>query len=120
MKLVLDFPPSSNRYWRSTVRGGRVHVYKTDEAKAYQAKAYWMARKQNHTILDGPVIVRGTIYFPNKRGDLTNRIKVLEDAIQGAAYHDDKQVVRIDISKAIDRENPRVELDITNAVEDSS
>ena len=116
MNLTLPFPPSANRYWRSKIVNSRVSVYKTTEARAYQELAYWTAKQQGAKPLKGPVILRGTIFFPNKRGDLSNRIKVVEDALQGAAYVNDSQVVRIDLSKAIDKSDPRVELEILEAV----
>ena len=112
MNLILNLPPSANRAWRHT--NGR--TYMTREAKAYKELTYWKAKQQGAKPLEGPVILRGTIYFPNQRGDLSNRIKVLEDALQGAAYVNDSQVVRIDLSKAIDKKNPRVELEILEAI----
>ena len=116
MKLVLPFPPSMNRLWRTTIRAGFAHTYTSQEAKAYKELCFWTAKQQWAKVLTGDVIMRGTIYFPNKRGDLTNRIKILEDALEGACYENDRQVVRIDISRAIDKEDPRVELDISEAI----
>ena len=116
MNLTLPFPPSSNRYWRSTVRAGFVRTYKSKEAKEYSALAYWTAKQQCGDPLEGDVIVRGVIYFPDRRGDLDNRLKVLLDALEGAAYTNDKQVVRIDVAKDYDKERPRVELEVTNAI----
>jgi len=116
MKLVLPFPPSANRYWRSTVRAGFVRTYKSKEAKEYSTRAYWEARQQMQEPFTGEVVVRGTIYFPNKRGDLDNRLKVLLDSLEGAAYNNDSQIVRIDVSKDYDKADPRVELEITEAI----
>ena len=111
MRLVLPLPPSANRYWRT----GKGRTYVSREARAYKELAYFTALQQGARPLDGDVILRGTIYFPNRRGDLSNRVKIVEDSLQNACYHNDSQVVRIDFSRAIDKADPRVELDITEA-----
>lgn len=116
MNLTLPLPPSANRYWRTTVRAGFPHTYVSPEAKQYKALAYWTAKKQGAEPLDGEVIVRGTVYFPNRRGDLDNRTKILLDALEGVAYHDDKQVWGIQWSRETDKTNPRVELEIVRRV----
>ena len=115
MKLTLPFPPSSNRYWRTTVRGGWPHTYVSQEARQYRALAYWQARQRGAQPLDGEIRIKGVLYFPDRRGDLSNRIKVLEDALQGACYHDDKQLVELHWFRAIDKQNPRVEIEILEA-----
>ena len=112
MNVILPLPPSANRLWRYA--NGRAYV--TREARAYKELCYWTAKKQGANPLDGPVILRGTVYFGRKNGDLTNRIKILEDALEGACYHNDSQVVRIDLAKGYDKEQPRVELDVLEAI----
>jgi crossover junction endodeoxyribonuclease RusA len=101
--LILNVPPSANLYWRDRVvvpkRGGKpfVHRYLTDEAKEYKhgtkIRAYahgWRPiRKPQDVILDV------TWYRSKNQGDLSNRLKVLEDALQGVAYDNDSQVAEI-------------------------
>lgn len=106
--IVLPFPPSANRYWRSAARGGRAMVYKSAEAKAYAAAVD--ALDIEHVALVGPVSVEASFYFPSLRGDLDNRIKVLLDVLQGIAYADDRQVHALCAVRRLDRENPRVEV----------
>lgn len=89
--FTLPYPPSANRYWRFTRQG----IYVSAEAKHYKQQAAQMARSEGVTVLDGAVILRLDVYAPRKAGDLSNRIKVLEDALNGVAYHDDAQVVEI-------------------------
>lgn len=86
--LVLPFPPSANRYWRSAPGRGMVP---SSEALEY---------KRRLAILLGgrlPLVgkIRGTTYVhrPRAVGDLKNVDKVLDDAVEGFLWLDDKQIV---------------------------
>ena len=59
---------------------------------------------------EGPVGVSAIVYFPNRRGDLDNRLKPVLDALQGVAYSDDRQIVAINAVRQIDKDSPRVEV----------
>jgi len=110
MRLVLEYPPSANEYWKPAVRRGLVPSHK---ALKYRERVRWAARKQlglRVKPLEGPVVLSLTVYRPRRAGDLSNRIKVLEDALQGIAYEDDDQVAEIHALRLEDKANPRVEL----------
>ena len=109
--LTLPYPPSANRYWR-TFRGMTVV---SPEARAYKANARLRALAQGVRPLDGPVRLVLRVYRPRKAGDLSNRIKVLEDALCGVAFEDDDQVVAIEATRLDDKENPRVEIEVMEA-----
>lgn len=104
--LTLPFPPSSNRYWR-VFRG---HAVKSAEARAYQEAVFYTARGVEP--LEGDLSIALRFFRPAKRGDLDNRIKQLCDSLQGIAYHDDKQIARLEAERFDDKKNPRVEVTI--------
>lgn len=104
--LSLPYPPSANRYWRS-FRGTTVV---SSEAKQYKRDVALLAGGTEP--FEGDVILCLDVYRARKAGDLSNRIKVLEDALQGIAYIDDKQVVEIHARRFDDARNPRVEVTI--------
>lgn len=112
--LSVGFPPSANRYWRHkvirTAKGPQVQTYVSKEAKDYKRDVEEKARAAGIEMVEGDVILRLDVYRPRKAGDLSNRIKVLEDSLQGIAYHDDNQVVQIIARRFDSKENPRVEL----------
>ena len=60
----------------------------------------------------GPVALRITFYRNRKGADIDNLLKSLMDGLNGVAYGDDVQVVRVEMDKRLDRKNPRVELEI--------
>lgn len=112
MKITLPYPPSANRYWRAfrgrTVVSAEARSYKRQVAKACKAAGFTEP-------LAGEVAISVIVYRPILRGDLGNRLKVLEDALNGFAWHDDEQVSRIYMERHLDRKEPRVEVEVTAA-----
>jgi crossover junction endodeoxyribonuclease RusA len=100
IRLILPPPVSSNRYWR--IFRGRVVV--SAEAKTYRAEVAMKARAKGiMTPLEGPVSVHVALcpemtakgLASKTRLDLDNCIKVALDALQGVAFANDKQVVKL-------------------------
>lgn len=97
IRLILPAPVSANRYWR--IFGGR--VVKSAEARSYRAEVQIKAR--DVTPLDGPVSVHIALcpemtakgVASKTRLDLDNCLKVALDALQGIAFNNDKQVVKL-------------------------
>lgn len=97
--LRLDYPVSANRYWR-TFRGRTV---RSSEADAYKDGVRRIAWQAGLMALTDPVEVRVTLHpkltkrsaASRTRMDLDNCIKVTLDALNGVAYRDDSQVVRL-------------------------
>lgn len=110
--VVLPMPPSANRYWRHW--GVRPVV--SPEALAYKAQVGLLCLACGlHRPFLGPVALDVQVHRAQKSGDLSNRIKVLEDALQGHAYLDDDQVVEIHARRHDDPEDPRVVVTVTPA-----
>ena len=110
MKIVLPFPPSSNRYYRSF----RGRVVKSQEARDYQRTVVHLTAGDalDGFPLTGAVGLQLNFYRPQRRGDLDNRIKVLVDALQGILYSDDKQVSELHAYLHDDKQNPCVEVNV--------
>ena len=112
MTITLPVPPSANVYWR-LFRGRNVV---SAEARAYKNDAAWLARAAGMAEpLTGDVALTVRWYRERKAGDLSNRLKILEDALQGVAYVNDSQIVRIVAERYDDKRNPRVEVEVTPA-----
>lgn len=105
--LILPYPPSSNRYWRKTNTG---RVYVSEEARSYREQAAWLAKIAGAELMTGALMMTLRIFRPRKVGDSSNRIKVLEDALQGVLYKNDSQIVEHHIYRFDDKTNPRVEV----------
>ena len=99
MKLHLPYPVSNNNNARMV--NGRVLTSKA--AKAYKADVGWLARVAKCPLLEGDVSVNVFLHpkmnldgSANKnRHDLDNVFKVLFDALNGIAWKDDRQIIRL-------------------------
>lgn len=112
IRVVLPLPPSVNSFWRSVpVRSGRAaKVLISEEARRWKTRAMLAAIAQCRTCFECDVEVEAVVYFADRKRDLDNVCKPTLDILQKRAYRNDRQVVRMEWRKAIDRTNPRVEL----------
>ena len=106
VSFTLPYPPSANRYWRSY----RGRVVKSEEARAYQQEAGWIAKASGFDCTKSDVAITVKVYRPQKSGDLDNFLKVTLDSLKGIIYDDDKQVKVIHAERYDDKKNPRVDL----------
>lgn len=114
MKLVLPYPVSANRYWRSFVPKGwdRAVVAVTKEAKAYKEECGWRARAAGAKPVSGCVEMRLRLVPANKVCmDLDNALKVTIDALKGIVYADDAQVYKI-VAERVDADPTGARLEV--------
>lgn len=135
IELVLPYPLSANRYWRTYMpKGFKAPVTVcSSEAKAYKQQVVWIAKAAGiRKPITGRVAVSFTLYPKRpidwaKRAakdpstwddgvlciDLDNAQKVLFDALKGVVIDDDKWVRRIHAERAEPDGEARVEITIT-------
>jgi Holliday junction resolvase RusA-like endonuclease len=106
IRITLDYPPSSNRYWR--IGNGKIH--RSTEANSYRAYVHLLCNTAGFDPLDGDLCVTMRFYRPQRSGDLDNRFKQVLDALQGKAYHNDAQIAEIHATRHEDKHAPRVEI----------
>jgi len=120
MSTVLNFtvdgkPQGKQRARRG--RGGRWYtpsltvVYENTVSGACLAAMRALGISRRYT---DAVTVTVACYFPDaRRRDCDNVLKSVMDALNGVAYVDDSQVHTATVTKAIDRERPRTEIEVT-------
>ncbi len=113
VELDLPLPPSANDYWRLGWVRGKPALILSREARAYKAAIALKGRVQKRVPLEGPVELRLVVHFSDNRSDLSNRIKVLEDALQGVAYVNDRQVQRLSAERGENRFPAFVQVTVT-------
>lgn len=88
----------------------------TATGKAMKQRYQWQARQQwKRKLLTGAVQVGVTLYFGTKRrADIDNHNKLWADSLTGIAYADDSQIQELNIRKAYDKKNPRIEIEINS------
>lgn len=104
MIIELPYPPSVNNMYRS-VKG---RLILSTEGRTYKAEVGYVVNQLDMEPLDGDVEVNVQVYRPRKAGDLDNRLKATLDALEGVAYHNDRQIKRIIAERFDDKANPRV------------
>lgn len=142
VSLVLPYPPSANRYWRTYMpKGFKAPVTVVSaEAKAYKATVCGLAKIAGvKKPIAGRVAVEIRLY-PNRPQDWQKRVKrdpvawddtvqcldldnankVLFDALKGVAIDDDKWVRRIVSERMEPDGEARVEITITPIHTDSA
>lgn len=101
--VTLPLPPSANEYWRASKGRGLVP---SREALEYKRKV--ASCLSGFLPISGPVVCDVRIYLQRDSGDLSNRLKVLEDACEGLLYLDDKQIRGLSAWREVDPQRPRV------------
>lgn len=112
LRFVLPLPPSANDYWVIGWHRRKPCLILSDEARAYKTAIALKGRVERRVPLEGSVELRLVVHFADRRSDLSNRIKVLEDALQGVAYANDKQVNRLVAERGSEAFPPRVEVEV--------
>lgn len=115
--MMLPYAISANRYWRNF--RGRMVVSK--EALEYKARVALICRDAGQQVHTGPVAVAMVIHpRMNKDGsasrvrlDIDNALKVIFDGLNGAAWVDDRQVVRLKIEYGKSVQDGGVSIDVT-------
>lgn len=119
IKLTLPYPPTTgNHQYAQVTKYGKT-------GKPYQGRALkqsildwrddvgWEARRINCEPLQGDLHMTTTIYRPEEQGDISNVLKVVEDALKGYAFDDDEQIMSLCALRYTDPLNPRIEVEIT-------
>lgn len=121
LTLIVPVPPSlNNAYTRGHGHGRRVLTAEGREYKAtVAALLLYRARTSGGFELaigrkDARIGLAIRLYFPNRqRRDISNCVKLLEDALAETLCFDDCRVDRLLIERAgIDKSNPRCEVTI--------
>lgn len=91
LRLSLPFPPSGNRYWRRR-RDGTIYVSR--EAIRYRRSCALIAKQARVQPLAGRVRASYVFFYPPRSWgrDLGNCRKVLDDALEGVLWLNDRQI----------------------------
>lgn len=110
MKLTFEtMPPSTNHLY---AQRGSSRFLKPEVRDAKEAIG-WEARRQYHADpMTSPLAVTVALYWADRRKHDIDNIKALLDALTGIIWEDDGQIVDLHITKAIDKERPRVDMTV--------
>lgn len=127
MKLVIEGAPRTKKNSLRRIRRGR-HTFTVPSAahEAWEASAVpqlmaqfraWARGLPMGTPVDFVLNMRALVYRDRAVGDLLNYLAAVSDALERAGVvADDKLIVSVDGSRMhIDRDRPRVEIELTPA-----
>ena len=89
-------------------------AFKKDDALEVSAIAYYQIPKK--TKKSNKLLMIKVEMLPTKKPDIDNIMKVVLDALNGIAYHDDSQVCKVNFMKMYS-EDPRLKILIRNVGE---
>ena len=107
---------------RGRGRSLRAQAYTPPETREYEERVRAHALAAGIRPLDGPVALEADLWLYGRRGDGDNYWKSLADALNGLAYHDDRQIVdwRLRIHRARRRDEERAEIVIRRVEEETA
>jgi Holliday junction resolvase RusA-like endonuclease len=85
----------------------------TPDAKATKEAIAWeVATQYKQELMTMDIKLNIRFYVKNTRIDIDNYLKGLLDCLTGLIWTDDRFITEIHVYKIIDKNNPRVEIDI--------
>lgn len=122
---ILGAPQSKANSRKIVTIAGHAASIKSDKARSYVAHALrqLMTQMGKQPPLEGPVVVTITIYYPDRRQDLdpslildvmqAQRDKRTKLLLWPGVYVNDRQVHQMHLFRAVDKLNPRSEIQVT-------
>ena len=118
-RLVLPIPPNKNHSHRQVDVSSRLRRIRSADTRQFVRDAQWLAIQwMRETGWRMPetgekVILRYWVWWPDaRRRDAGNLIDVLADALEGILYPDDRWLLPRAMDYAVDRDRPRVEVEV--------
>jgi len=107
-------PLSTQHIYGISCRGKYALRYLTAKAKVRKEQYQWEAKTQwKGKILEGLLVADIKLYFKDKRvHDWDNYHKLSMDSLEGIVYKNDNQIYDSRVRRFLDRENPRIEVNI--------
>ena len=86
-------------------------------SKAYRDAKYDLALETRSQVNFSPLrgnlaVTLNQFYGDNRKRDIDAYIKIVLDAMEGIVYENDNQIVKLEATKAVDKDNPRIEVSV--------
>ena len=115
-QIIHGQPPSKSNCYRVITIRGHGSLGKTTALKAYE-ESFFMQCSLRRLMISKRFKITADVYFKSDQPDLDNAFKVILDCLQSCkAIKNDRLCAEIHARKLIDKENPRVEFEITELI----
>lgn len=110
-QIINGVAPSKPNCMRIVSINGHRCLAKTSALKKYEESFIWQAGKLRDLNINEPFEFYIDVYYPSKRSDLDNVLKLQLDVLQRIkCIKNDNNCCLIHARKFVDKENPRVEI----------
>lgn len=121
-EIDFSYRLSKNDIYRIAVNGKRRWLTKTDEAKARQHELAFLLKNacqlNEVTFVQGKVWLNIMVWLPDHTGDAINVLDIVSDAVQDAIDVDDRWYCVRSLSWAIDKDEPRILVEVTQYMDE--
>lgn len=105
--------PSKSNCYRVVTIDGHGSLAKQKALADYERSFYLQCDRYRGADIRGLFALKIRVYYDSQRPDLDNCLKVVLDCLQQCrAIRNDRQCVRIEAEKFVDKADPRVEFEI--------
>lgn len=112
-QTIRGVAPSKSNLYKIVTIGGHGSLAKTKKIKDYEKSFFLQCDKYRNRNIKGFFVFRIKVYYPSQRADLDNVLKVTLDCLQQCgAISNDRNCIRIEAEKFIDKVDPRIEFQI--------
>lgn len=111
--IIKGNAPSKANAYNIVKVGGYSRLAKTPALVKYEESFIWQAGKLRDLNINEPFEFYIDVYYPSKRSDLDNSLKLQLDVLQRIkCIKNDNNCCLIHARKFVDKDNPRVEITI--------
>lgn len=113
-QTIIGQPPSKSNSYRIIQTGGHSALKKTASTEQYERNFYMQVGPYRNLMIEGFFELSVRVYFSTMSHDLDNSLKVILDCLQYTrTIKNDNKCVKIVAEKFIDKNNPRIEFQLT-------
>lgn len=113
--IIKGNTPSKSNCYRIGRAGNRCMMYKGKDLKCYEESFQsQLPQDMRGLMISTDFMLAVDVYYPTLKSDLDNSLKVILDCLQSAGViKNDNKCLRIEANKFKDKENPRIEFELT-------
>ena len=120
MKFILNIEPRTKKNNSQIIFAkGRMMLIPSKQYKLFEKECYYQIPSKYKQEIDYPINIKAIFYMKTKRRvDLTNLLEALDDMLvnAGVILDDNRDIIASHDGSLVlyDKENPRIEIEITN------
>jgi len=113
MQIIIGQVPSKSNCYKIITLNGHGSLAKGKGLKDYERSFYLQCNKYRNKSISSLFELKINVFNSSQRPDLDNSFKIVLDCLQSCkSITNDRNCIKIDAQKFVDKVNPRVEFEI--------